>query len=316
MRYLIVGGTSIFGEGLIDRLLVRNDTDAIIATRLVDESEKEFTRDKLTWRVFDLRNVEETNAVVEKAAADVIFDFATQDSVGYSWENPTETVDINVIGTVNLLNAIRDYSPKARLVIGGSGEEYGRLDFSDFPANETANPRPNNIYGATKACQTMFAKLYHQAFKMDIIVVRTFYETSVKQGEKFAVSSFCKQFAEIEAGRRAPVIHVGNVNNIRDLTDVDDLVRAFEAAADRGVSGEVYNAAIGRPTTLLDIIRILEKHTGISVKIKMDVDRVRPMDSPAAVANVEKIEKDCSWKAMISLEETVDKILDYWRQVL
>ena len=312
MRYLIVGGTSIFGEGLIDRLLTKDDTDVIIATRLDDENE--FHRNRLAWRVFDIRNVDETNALVKESEPDLIFDFATQDSVGYSWNNPAETVDINVGGTINLLNAVRDYSPKARLVIGGSGEEYGRMEFSELPVRETVNPLPNNIYGATKACQTMFAKLYNQAFDLDIVVLRTFYETSSKQDEKFAVSSFCKQFAEIESGKAEPVLHTGNLNNIRDFTDVKDLVRAFEAVADKGKKGEVYNAARGEATTLLDIIRILEKLTGVKVDIHMDADRVRPMDSPAAVADINKIAKDCGWKAEIPIEDTVKELLDFWRQ--
>lgn len=312
MRYLIIGGTSIFGEGLVDRLLNKSETVMIIATKLPHEIE--FVRDRLYWKNLDLRSVEDTNAVVEDSEADVIFDLATQDSVGYSWQNPAETVDINVGGTINLLNAIRDYRPKARLVIGGSGEEYGRMDFTDLPVKETANPQPNNIYGATKVCQTMFAKLYHQAFGMDIVVLRTFYETSEKQDERFAISSFCKQFAEIEAGKKEPVIYTGNLMNIRDFTDVDDLVRAFELVSVKGRSGEVYNAASGAATTLLDIIRLLEKMTGLHLDIRMDAERVRPMDSPAMSADVLKIYEECGWKAEIPIGVTIERMLDYWRK--
>lgn len=188
------------------------------------------------------------------------------------------------------------------------------MDFDTLPVSEDEMPHPNNIYGATKACQTMFAKLYFHAFGLNIVVLRTFYETSVLQDEKYAVSSFCKQFAEIEAGKRQPVINTGNLNNIRDFTDVNDLIKAFEAVAFKGVSGEVYNAARGQETTLLDIIKILSKLTGIQPTIKMDSSRVRPMDSPAIVANVSKIEKDCGWKAVIPIEKTIESILTFWRE--
>lgn len=311
MRCLIIGGTSVFGEGLIRRLLEKDDTEIVIATKL--PGEEEFAGDRLQWETLDLRNADATNQTIEAAEADIIFDFATEDSVGNSWKNPTGTVDVNVIGTINLLNAVRDYSKKSRLIIGGSGEEYGRMGFDSLPVKEGSIPFPNNIYGATKACQTMFAKLYHQAFGLDIIVLRTFYEISEKQDASFAVSSFCKQFAEIEKGTKEPIIDTGNINNIRDFTDVNDLVRAFDLVSTKGKSGEIYNAARGQGFSLLDIIRVLEGMTGKSVKIHMDSSRVRPMDSPAMVADVSKIEKDCGWKAEIPLEITIGNMLNYWR---
>lgn len=314
MRYLIVGGTSIFGEGLVDRLLAKNDTEVIIATHL--PGEKIFLRDRLVWEELDLRNEMDTNRVVKEAKASIIFDLAAQDSVDYAWKNPTETVNINVVGTINLLNAVRDYSNYSRLIIGGSGEEYGRVAFSSLPVNETTNLKPNNIFGATKACQTMFAKLYQKAYNLDIIVLRILNVTSVRQNEKFAVSSFCKQFVEIESGRRPNIIQTGNLANIRDFTDVDDLIRAIEIVGEKGKSGEIYNVAKGQPTSLLDIIRILEKLTGIKVEIHRNTNRIRPMDSPAIIADVNKIYTDTGWKAEIPLEVTIESLLNSWREKL
>lgn len=314
MRYLIIGGTSIFGRGLVDILTSKSTTEKIILTKLPNE--REFGRAKIEWHDLDVRASEDVNNLIQMASADIVFDFATQDSVGYSWSEPIETVNINVGGTINVLNAMRDYSPNSRIVIAGSGEEYGRMKFSDIPICEEINPQPDNIFGATKACQTMFAKLYHQAFSMDIIVVRTFYEVSIQQDERFAVSSFCRQFAEMESNIKPAVLHVGNLNNIRDFTDVDDIVRGFDAVSERGRSGEVYNAARGEATTLLDVIRILEKLTGIHPEIIVDGDRFRPMDAPAVVADVKKIERDCGWKAEIPLDVTIEKMLNNWRQRL
>ena len=312
MRYLIIGGTSVFAELLTDRLIKKGNTEKVVLTKLPDENG--FFRDNIEWYDLDIRLGEDVNHVVAQAKADVIFDFEGQNSVGYSWREPIETVDINISGTINLLNAVRDFSSHSRLIVGGSGEEYGGTDFSAIPLREESTPHPNNIYGATKACQTMFAKLYHQAFGLDIIVVRAFYEISVLQDEKFAIPSFCRQFSEMAAGKRDTVIYAGNLNNSRDFTDVRDLVRAFEAVAEKGRSGEVYNAARGEATTLLHIVRILEGLTGIHVTIKADADRFRPMDAPAVAADVSKIEKDCGWKAEIPLEDTIEKLLDYWKK--
>ena len=294
--------------------MAKPDTETVIATKLPSEDRYEW--EKLQWYNLDVRSESDVNRVVSSSDADVIFDLATQDSVGYAWKEPIETIDINVTGTINVLNAVRDFSPDTRLIIAGSGEEYGRMDFSDLPLHEEINPQPNNIYGASKACQTMFAKLYHQAFGLDIIVLRTFYETSALQDDRYAVSSFCRQFAEIEAGIKQPFLKTGNLNTIRDFTDVEDLVRAFDAVAEKGTSGEVYNAARGKATSLLDIIRILENLTGIQVEIKADATRFRPIDAPAVAADVQKIETDCGWKAEIPLEQTIEKLLIQWRQVI
>jgi len=312
MKYLIIGGKSFLGEPLADRLLKKDNTEEIIATKL--PREKAFERERMSWTDLDLRDYEETVRVVKEADADVIFDFATEDSVAYAWKNPKETVDINIIGTINLLNSLRELQKKPRLVIGGSGEEYGRVDFDCIPINENGVPKPVNIYGATKASQTMFAKLYARAYDMDIVVVRTFNYTASSQGDRFAVSNFCHQFVKIEKGEQNPVVHVGNINNRRDFTDVDDLVRAFEMIAEKGKTGEVYNAARGEATSLKEIIDMLQDITGIKVDIKMDRSKVRPIDPPVLCADISKIEQEIGWRAEISIEQILRNLLGYWRE--
>lgn len=221
MRYLIIGGTSVFSEPVIDLLLDKEETEQIVATKLSHETE--FYRDKLTWLELDVRNAARTDDVVKKANADVIFDFKTQDSVGHAWKNPKETVDINIIGTINILNAVKELDNKPRVIIGGSGEEYGWMGYNQQPLIEESRTNPVNIFGATKSSQTMFAKLYVQAYGLDVVIVRTFNETSNKQDDKYAISSICHQFACIERGEQEPIIHIGALNNIRDFTDVNDL---------------------------------------------------------------------------------------------
>ncbi len=313
MKYLIIGGTRIFGEPLIDLILTSNPSDKILATYRAGE--KYFERDRLSWTELDVRDTNEMDKVVEMADADVIYHFATQDSVGYAWEHPVETVDINVVGTINLLNAVKKLptAKTTRIVIGGSGEEYGRIAFSDLPMREDVRPNPVNIFGATKACQTMFARLYVQAYDMDIVILRTFNETSEKQDERFSISSFCRQFVAIERGQQKPVIYIGNVHNRRDFTDVYDLSKAFQLVGLKGKKGEIYNAARGKGISLKEIVEILEKLTGIQVELRMDNERVRPIDIPAAIANILKIERDTGWKASIPIEETLKRMLERWR---
>ena len=308
MRYLIVGGTSVFGRPLVDILHEKNVTEEIIATKLQGEEGYSGAH----WVDLDLRDAGKTEEVIQQAGADIIFDFATQDSVSQAWKNQKETVDVNIIGTINLLNAIKDLEKKPRLVIGGSGEEYGRIGFSEQPIEESIRPKPVNIYGASKASQTMFAELYAKAYGLDVVIVRTFNETATDQDDKFAISSFCHQFARIKEGTQAPVIHTGNINNIRNFTDVRDLARAFDMVADKGKSGEVYNAAREEGISLRDIIQILEKLTGVNVQVVTDRSKVRPSDAPSVVANVEKIYREVGWKAEIPIEDTLKAMLEKW----
>ena len=208
MTHLIIGGLGVFGEALIDRLISKDHAAKIIATK--EANEKAYQKDGLNWLDLDLRCVEEISDLLNAVRPDVIFYLKAQDSVGRAWKNPNETVNVNVIYTINVLNAVKDLDYKPRLIIGGSGEEYGHLGFDHLPLKESETPRPVNIFGATKACQTMFAKLYHKAYGMNVVVLRTFNETSVLQDDRWAISSFCKQFVKMERGEQERVIHAGN----------------------------------------------------------------------------------------------------------
>ena len=312
MKYLIIGGKSVFAEPLIDILTNKIDTEVVIVTK--ENCNRGLDKEKLYWRDIDIHSTESIENVLKTDRPDLIYDFEVQDSVGYAWNNPNETVNVNIVGTINLLNVIKNLDYKPRLIIGGSGEEYGHLGFDHLPLSEDETPHPVNVFGATKACQTMFAKLYHKAYGIDVIVLRTFNETSTKQDDKWAISSFCHQFVKIERGEQLPVIHVGNTDIVRDFTNVKDLARAFDLVAENGVSGEVYNAARGEGISIKDIIHLLKDITGIDVTIRSHKSKVRPIDVPSIIADVKKIEKDTGWKANITIRETLVELIEMWRE--
>ena len=311
MKYLIIGGLSVFVEALIDRLLEKKDTEAVIVSK--SGNENLYEKKGLEWIELNTKDSNAIQKVLSENGPQCIFHFKVQDSVGQAWRNPNETVDINVIETINILNAVKELDYKPRLIIGGSGEEYGHLGFDHLPLKEYETPHPVNIFGATKACQTMFARLYHRAYGLDVIVVRTFNETSPLQDERWAISSFCKQFVRMERGEQDHVIHVGNTNIIRDFTDVSDLVNAFEMVAEKGKSGEVYNAARGVGVSVGEIISYLEEITGISVEVRTDKSKVRPIDAPSIVADTGKIKEDTGWEAEIDIKTTLEKMIGNWR---
>lgn len=311
MKYLIIGGTSLFGKVLMQKLAEENDTELIVATKL--PIEKPVNIPRVIWNDMDVQNPLVITELLSKEEYNVIFDFAVQNSVGYAWSDPGATIDINVSGLLNLLDAVRQCAYVPRIVLAGSGEEYGRISFVEMPIKETTKVNPENIFAASKNCQTMLAELYGQAYQMDINIIRTFNEIGPGQSERFVVSNLCKQFAMIQADLQNPVIYVGNLNVKRDFTDVRDLVKAFIAVAKSGKKGEIYNAGRGHAVTIREIIQILQEQTGISVKIQSEAGRMRLIDTPIFEADCHKIYADTGWKAQIPLEQTVRDMVEYWR---
>lgn len=312
MNYLIVGGTGLFGGRLAVYLREQDPQAAITATKLPTEAAPMLPG--VTWADVDVLDTLSIVETLQKARPNVIFDFAVQNSVSYAWVNPGATVDVNVTGALNLMDAVRQLDYQPTVVLAGSGEEYGRMPFDKLPQAEDANPNPGNIFGASKACQTMMAQIYCRAYKMKLIVLRTFNEIGPGQSGRFVVSNFCRQFALIEAGRAEPVLHTGNVNIQRDFTDVRDLVRAFALVAEKGRPGEVYNAGRGAAVPIRRVLELLQQATGVTVEIHADAERIRPIDTPKFEADVTKIAADTGWKAEIPLEQTVMDMLEYWRK--
>lgn len=311
MNYLIVGGTSLFGSRMTEHLQSTDPSAHITATKLPTEAEPDLPN--VRWADVDVMDTLSIVNVLQESRPNVIFNFAVQNSVGYAWTNPGATVDVNVIGALNLLDAVRQLDYQPTVVLAGSGEEYGRMPFDRLPQSEDVRPNPGNIFAASKVCQAMMARIYCRAYGMRIIVLRTFNEIGPGQSGRFVVSNFCRQFAMIEAGKAEPVLHTGNINIERDFTDVRDLVRAFALVAAQGRPGEIYNAGRGAAVSIRRVLEILQELTGLHVEIRTAAERIRPIDTPKFEADVHKIFADTGWKAEIPLEQTVADMLAYWR---
>lgn len=322
---LIIGGTSLFGRYLAPLLL--KSGNKVIATKLfgqdvtVDPSLEKYTGDasRLEWAELDVLDKSSIIEVLAEYRPSVIYDFAVQNSVGYAWKNPAETVDINIIGALNLFDAVRSvpesdgiadpYNPT--ILMAGSAEEYGRNDYKDIPLAETVQPKPNNIFAATKVEQTLLANIYKRAYGLNVITLRTFNEIGPGMSGRFSISDFCKQFAE-EPDQMVE-LHVGNVNTERDYTDVRDLVKAFISLSENGHAGEVYNAGAGHAVKVSTVVEILEKLTGKQAHFITDFSRMRLIDTPKLESDNRKIENDTGWKTTINLEDTIHDMYEYWK---
>lgn len=245
---------------------------------------------------------------------DYIFHLAAQSSVSAAWKNPTLTIDVNIKGSVNVMDAIRELYYKPRVVIIGSGEEYGHIEEGDTPITEDTKLRPGNIYAATKACQNMIGTIYSKAYDMELMLVRAFNHMGPGQAPLFVVSDFCKQVAEIEKGYREPVMYVGNLAAKRDFTDVRDVVRAYGLLALNGKAGETYNVGSGNAIAISDVLNQIISLSTTRIEVRVDQNKIRPVDVPIIEADITKIHEETGWKPEIPFETTIVEILNYWRE--
>lgn len=311
MKALVIGGAGFVGNYLIERL--SSDGHKVYATCLANEKIENAECESFSLDILDKSAVKD---ILSDVKPDWIFHLAAQSSVSYSWKNPQLTVDVNIKGTVNILDAMRESGlDKTRIILIGSGEEYGYIREGACPIKETEPLNPGNIYAATKACQSMIGSIYARAYGMDIVMVRAFNHIGPAQLTQFVVADFCNQAAEIEKGNRKPEISVGNLAVKRDFTDVRDIVRAYELLAEKGVSGKIYNVGSGKAVLIEDILKLIVSKSTAEITVSVDKARLRPADVPVIEADISEIKADTGWEPEISLEKTIEDTLNYWRNM-
>ena len=310
MKALIIGAAGFVGKYLLAHLSETYPWQ-LYATKLPQE---DIQFDHATILDLNILEKEDILQTLKEIQPDYIFHLAAQSSVALSWKKPALTVDINIKGCLNLLDAIReaDLSPKILLI--GSGEEYGHISSENIPVSEGTLPRPGNIYAATKVCQNMIGSIYAQAYHMDVMLVRAFNHIGPEQAPAFVVSDFCKQVAEIEKGNSEPVIRVGNLSAMRDFTDVRDVVRAYGLLIQHGQAGETYNIGSGHAIAIQELLDRILQLSNSNITVETDVNKLRPVDVPIIEADISKLQACISWKPEIPLDQTLLETLNYWRQ--
>lgn len=267
-------------------------------------------------KIYDL-DILDKEAIVSllfEVRPDYIFHLAAQSSVGLAWKNPCLTIDVNIKGSVNVMDSVRELYYKPRVLLIGSGEEYGHINEGETPINEGNMIRPGNIYAATKVCQNMIGNIYAQAYDMELMMVRAFNHIGPTQAPMFVVADFCKQVAEIEKGIREPIMYVGNLEAQRDFTDVRDVVRAYAMIIEKGDAGETYNVGSGHAVSIREILELIISLSGQKIKVEIDTNKLRPVDVPIIEADTTKLRNLTGWVPEITLEQTIKETLDYWRE--
>jgi GDP-4-dehydro-6-deoxy-D-mannose reductase len=274
-------------------------------------------RENIKLTQLDLHNFEAVESLILTEKPDYIFHLAAQASPSKSFSIPVETLTNNIVSEFSVLEVLKKHKlHEIRVIIISTGEIYGMVTPSDIPVDEATPLRPTTPYAVSKIAQDYLSLQYHLAYKLDVVRLRPFNHIGPGQKEGFVVSDFAKQVAEIEAGKKAAVISVGNLDARRDFTDVRDMVKAYELAMQKGESGEAYNLGSGKSQKIGDILEKLLSLSTTKIEVRIDQSRFRPVDVPEIICDCGKFHKLTQWQPEIQFEKTLQDILDYWRKIV
>ena len=307
---ILITGVAGFVGGHLARQIARRGGAALGAG--IESSPPE-TRRLLAgeWQV-DVQEPGAVQKVIAEAKPTAVVHLAAQSSGAAAFERPVETYRTNALGTLAVLEAVRRAAPSARVLVVGTGEVYGPQP-SRTRVKEDAPFHPVSPYALSKAAADAIAETCGRLWQLDVLRTRSFGHIGPGQTDRFLVPSWARQIAEIEAGRREPVLRVGNLDVTRDLTDARDVVEAYLALLERGRSGAAYNVCRGEGTRLVDLARALCERARVPIRVEVDPARVRAADLPYLVGDPSAIARDTVWKAAIPLEQTLYEVLQEWR---
>jgi GDP-4-dehydro-6-deoxy-D-mannose reductase len=262
-------------------------------------------------RELDVTDLTALESELVRVTPDAVVHLAAQSSVAESLLDETLTVRVNYIGARNVMEAAVRRAPRARVLLVSSGDVYGAAEPGASPFDEHAPLRPRSVYARAKACADLLAGEYARR-GLDVVRVRPFSHTGPGQSDVFVAPSFARQAVEIAAGRRAPLLRVGNLDSVRDFMDVEDVVEAYTRLIDPAVPAGVYNLASGVGRRVGELLDGLLARTGITPTVEVDPRRHRPAE--CAVGDASKLRRATGWAPRVPFERTLDRIIEDWRQ--
>lgn len=315
-RALITGITGFAGSHLAELLLSEGvEIHGVQRWRSKTDNIDHIAND-VHFHEADLLDAHSLYKVIDEVRPDFIFHLAAQSYVQSSWASPSNTLEVNIIGTVHLFEAVKKSGLNTPIQIACSSEEYGKVLPDELPIRETNPLRPLSPYAVSKLAMDYLGYQYYESYGMKIIRTRGFNHTGPRRGDVFAESTFARQIAEIEAGKREPIVYVGNLDAIRDYTDVRDMVRAYYLAVQKCNPGEVYNIATGTGWKIKDVLDLLLSMSKSKIQIKEDKERIRPSDVAVLIGDATKFKKHTGWKPSVPFEKTMKDLLNYWRKIV
>ena len=300
---LVTGATGFAGGHLVERLASRGGRVAAWAHRRGSQSA---TDGRVTWRAVDLLDRAAVLEALEATRPSIIYHCAGFAHVHDAWQLPLNALRVNALGTHHLLEAVREAGLSCRVLVTGSAMVYRP---AAEPLTEAHPIGPEGPYAVSKLAQEMTAA----ASPLPVLLVRPFNHAGPRQSPAYATSGFAQQIADIEAGRRDAVLRVGNLDARRDITDVRDTVRAYEALAERGSTHTPYNVCTGQARSMRELLDILLSLSRVRVRVEVDPARLRPSDNPLIAGNHDRLTRDTGWQPEIPIEQTLADLLDHWR---
>lgn len=301
-RVLIFGISGFVGKYLAEEFLSHNYE--VIGSDIDKNSNLPHN---ITFHSANILNELEIAEIIRITCPDVIVNLAAVSSVGASWEIPQTTINVNVIGALNILESTRKYYPKCKVLFIGSSEEYV---ISKYPMSEDRELDATNPYGISKVTQEQFAKMYRDYYKMNVYCVRAFNHTGIGQKESFVLPSWCKQVAEIAKSGKPGRIKVGNLSVQRDFSHVKDIVRAYRLIVESDDCSVIYNIGSGKAYKLEEMLEYIISLCNQEINVEIDKDRFRPSDQPVICCDHSLITSQLGWEPNFTVFDALKELYE------
>ena len=268
----------------------------------------------LTLHPCDIRSSGCIAEAIRKTQPDVVYHLAATTSVSEGEREPQGMMEVNLTGTLHLLEAIRREAPGALLIFVSSSEVYGKVLPEENPVGEDRPEAPVHYYGLSKLLSEQLVRFYQRCHGISAVILRPFNHIGPRQSDRFVCSSFVKQLVWIERGRSKAVIRVGNLDPVRDFTDVRDMVKAYRLAAEHCKPGSIHNVASGQGISIANLLDEIRSLVDLRIEVRQDPDRVRRTEIPVLIGDAAPFTRATGWQRQFELIDSLRGMLAYWRQ--
>ncbi len=315
MKALITGITGFVGSHLAEFLLKKGGYEIYGLKRWRSPLDNiQEIKDQVNLVDGDLRDSKSMSRIIKDISPDRIFHLAAQSYVPTSFNAPTDTIETNINGTINLLEAVMAAKIDPRIHICSSSEVYGQVTEDELPIKETNAFRPQSPYAVSKVGEDLISFQYFKSYGLKTIISRAFTHTGPRRGSVFVVSAFAKQIAEIEAGKKEPVLNVGNLESVRTFLDVRDITNAYDLLIEKCEPGQAYNIGGNASMKIREMLDKLLQMSDKQIEVRVDPKLLRSSDVTLQIPDVSKFKQATGWEPEIPFEKTLKDTLDYWRE--
>ncbi|SIP87266.1 GDP-mannose 4,6-dehydratase [Aquipseudomonas alcaligenes] len=294
-KALLVTGLGGFVGGHIRRMLANDDRWRLLETP-----------------AYDLLDPVSLDASLRNVVPDAVIHLAAQTFIPESVRDPEKTLRINVLGTLNLLQALKRSGFTGALLYVSSGDIYGQVAESQLPIKESRLPAPRNPYAVSKCSAELLCLQWSYMEPWRMMVARPFNHIGSGQAEAFVIPSVARQLVRIGLGLQEPVVQVGDVDVTRDFLDVRDVIRAYLRLLDAGRSAEIYNVCSGVERNIRQLVQQMAVLAGVEVQLVQDAERLRRAEQRRVLGCSAKLQRETGWKPAIAIEETLQSVLADW----